>query len=158
MTRKAFLFILLHLLAYLPIHTQTVSSVNPEPESKEAEVRLKTFEKVWNTVNEKHFDPNFGGVDWGKVGEIYKPRALAVKNDDEFYLTLQEMLGELNQSHFGIYPPNAQISATGFGEAEIGVDVQIIDKQVIVTRVEADSPAEKSGLKPGFIIKKVDGK
>jgi carboxyl-terminal processing protease len=68
------------------------------------------------------------------------------------------MLGELNQSHFGIYPPNAQISATGFGEAEIGVDVQIIDKQVIVTRVEADSPAEKSGLKPGFVIKKVDGK
>lgn len=158
MTRKPFLFILLLLLAYLPISAQIVSTVNPEPETKTAEIRLKTFEKVWNTINEKHFDPNFGGVDWSKVGETYKPKALAVKTDDEFYQILQEMLGELNQSHFGIYPPNAQISVTGFGEAEIGIDIQIIDRQVVITRVAADSPAEKSGLKTGFVIKKIDGK
>ena len=158
MTRKAFFIILLLLSAYLPIHTQTVSAVNPEPEDNSAVIRLKTFEKVWNTVNEKHFDPKFGGVDWGKVGENYKPKVLAAKTDDEFYRLLQEMLGELNQSHFGIYPPNAQISVTGFGEAEIGIDIQIIDRQIVITRVDANSPAEKSGLKTGFIIKKIDGK
>ena len=26
-------------------------------------VRQDTFDKVWNTINEKHYDPTFGGVD-----------------------------------------------------------------------------------------------
>lgn len=158
-TRKALLFILLLLPPiYLPAGAQTVSSVNPESEIKAAEVRLKTFEKVWTTVNEKHFDPDFGGVNWGKVGESYKPKALAAGKDEEFYQILQEMLGELNQSHFGIYPPNQQISVTGFGEADIGIEIQIIDRQVVITEIVAGSPAEQKGLKTGFLIKKIDGK
>ena len=30
-------------------------------------VRQESFDKVWRTVKEKHFDPTFGGVDWDKV-------------------------------------------------------------------------------------------
>lgn len=157
MTRKALFFVLL-LLAYLPLRAQIVSTVNPEPEIKAPEVRLKTFEKVWTTVNEKHFDPDFGGVNWKKIGESYKPKALAAATDEEFYVILQEMLGELNQSHFGIYPPNQQISVTGFGEADIGIEIQIIDRQIVITEVAADSPAQQRGLKTGFVIKKIDGK
>lgn len=158
MTRKAFLFILLLFSAYLPIYAQSVSTVAPEASGNISEIRLQTFEKVWNTVNEKHFDPTFGGVDWKKAGETFKPKALSAATDDEFYAVLQEMLGELKQSHFGILPPNAQITSTAFGEGEIGIDIQFIDKQVVVSKVAAASPAEKSGLKTGFIIKKVDGK
>jgi hypothetical protein len=56
MTRKAFVFILLLFLAYLPIRSQSVSAVAPETSINTAQIRLTTFEKVWNTVNEKHFD------------------------------------------------------------------------------------------------------
>lgn len=123
-----------------------------------SKIRLKTFEKVWSTVNEKHFDPDFGGVDWKKVGEEYKPKAVEAKTDEEFYAVLQQMLGELNQSHFGIVPPNSQLSATSFGEGEIGIEIHLIENQAVITRVDSGSTAEKAGLKTGFTVEKIGGK
>jgi hypothetical protein len=34
---------------------------------------MKTFDVVWKTVNEKYFDPTFGGVDWMAIRERYAP-------------------------------------------------------------------------------------
>lgn len=148
MKKNIYAFILVLLLSAFAVQAQTDAS----------EIRLKTFEKVWSTVNEKHFDPDFGGVDWKKVGEEYKPKIAEAKTDEEFYGVLQQMLGELNQSHFGIVPPNTQISATSFGEAEIGIEIHLINDQAVVTRVEPGSTAEKAGLKTGFVIEKIGGK
>src|SRR5205085_1249389 len=58
------------------------------------ELRRETFEIVWRTIKEKHFDPKLNGVDWDKVHAIYAPRVNRVKNDDEFYKLLQDMLNE----------------------------------------------------------------
>ena len=152
MKRYFFLHILILFLAFFSVQAQTDSN------SEQAKIRLETFEKVWTTVNEKHFDPAFGGIDWKKIGEDYKPRALAAKSDAEFYAVLQAMLGELNQSHFGIIPPDAELSATSFGEGEIGIEIQLIDGQAVITRVDLGSTADKAGLKTGFVIEKIDGK
>lgn len=38
----------------------------------------------------------------------------------------------------------------------IGVDVRIMNGQVVITRVDADGAAAKAGLRPGFSIKSVD--
>lgn len=38
----------------------------------------------------------------------------------------------------------------------IGIDVRILENQVVITRVAENSPAAKAGLRPGFIIKSVD--
>src|SRR5688572_25931359 len=73
------------------------------------EVRQRTFEIVWSTVKEKHFDATFGGVDWDKVRADYAPRVSTAKSDSEFYSLLQQMLGELGQSHFNIYPPDSVV-------------------------------------------------
>ncbi|MCI0392709.1 MAG: hypothetical protein MOB07_28590, partial [Acidobacteria bacterium] len=32
-------------------------------------LRQQTFDIVWRTVKEKHFDPAMGGVDWDKARE-----------------------------------------------------------------------------------------
>src|SRR2546423_13430855 len=69
------------------------------------ELRRWTFEIVWRTIKEKHFDPHFNGVDWDKVHDLYAPRVAKVKSDKEFYDLLQAMLGELHQSHFVVLPP-----------------------------------------------------
>ena len=45
------------------------------------QVRLDAFDKVWNTVNEKHYDTTFNGVDWAKVRADYLPKAQAAKSD-----------------------------------------------------------------------------
>ena len=151
MTKKIIIFNLLFILCFLPLKAQTTKTAN-------AKIRLQTFEKVWNTVNEKHFDPTFGGVDWQKMREIYQPKSTAAKSDAEFYAVLRQMLGELKLSHFGIIPPAVEMNTSKSGEGFIGIGLKMIDNQAIISDVKTDSPAGKSGLKTGFAIEKLDGK
>jgi len=124
----------------------------------QAELQRQSFEKVWKTVNEKHYDKTFGGVDWQKVRETYEPKALAAKTLPEFHNVLRQMLGELKLSHFGIFPKSAQVQQAELSGGIIGVEVKMLDGKPVIGRVEKDSTAEKAGLKTGFIIEKIDGK
>ncbi|MCI0489086.1 MAG: S41 family peptidase [Blastocatellia bacterium] len=122
------------------------------------EVRRKTFEIVWRTVKERHFDPDLGGVDWDAVHERYAPRIAAVTTDSELYDLLRQMLGELGQSHFNIIPPEA-IVEDGVKEPPtggIGIDLQMIEGLAVITQVEKGSAADRAGLRTGYIIKQVD--
>ncbi|MFN0084618.1 MAG: S41 family peptidase [Blastocatellia bacterium] len=129
----------------------------PSAESP-GEVRLRTFDIVWRTVKEKHFDPTLGGVDWEKVRERYLPRAAAA-SDQELYGILQEMLGELGQSHFNIIPPEAVIADEDREPSGgIGIDLRIIGDAAVITRVDPASAGFQAGLRPGFIIRQVGDK
>ena len=70
-------------------HTVTATATAREATP---ELRRQTFEIVWRTIKEKHFDPNFNGVDWNKVHDLYAPRVARVKSDKEFYELLQAIL------------------------------------------------------------------
>ena len=116
MIKKAFLILFL-CLAALPAFAQNKPAEQPRPaavvagdagaDKSASDLWRESFEKVWRTVKEKHFDPHFGGVDWDKVRERYSLRLPEVKNDQQLYDLLQQMLGELRQSHFRIIPPDA---------------------------------------------------
>lgn len=128
-----------------------------------AALRRETFDVVWRTVNENHFDPTFGGLDWAAVGERYRPLAAAAKTDAEFYGVLRRMVGELKLSHFAIYPPDAFAGAAaqpGAGappeRGAAGLDVRALGGRAVVTRVDQDSAAERAGLRTGYVILKVD--
>src|SRR5499426_181034 len=128
----------------------------PSAENR-GDVRQKTFEIVWRTVKERHFDPAMGGVDWDKAHETYASKVAAVKSDRELYPMLQEMLGLLHQSHFNIIPPESltpedQNEPSGGG---VGIDLRLVGGAAMITRVEPDSNASRAGLRPGFLIKKV---
>ena len=153
------------------------------------ERREKTFQLVWQTVKDEHFDPTLGGVDWNAVRVRYAPRVARVNSDQELHYLLQTMLNELPQSHFSIVPPEriprikAGKKRAGKAETEegdpldliddegenesdnevatqmingIGVDVRVLEGRVVITRVVANSPAARAGLRPGFIIRGVD--
>ncbi len=130
------------------------SSENP------GDIRSLTFDIVWRTVKEKHFDPAMGGVDWNKARETYAHRAAAAKNDQELYRSLQEMLGLLRQSHFNIIPPESVIPEDQKEPSNggIGVELRLAGGSIMITRVEPDSSAAKSGLRPGFLIEQIDDK
>jgi carboxyl-terminal processing protease len=121
------------------------------------DLRQETFDLVWRTVKEKHFDPTLGGLDWDKVRERYAPRVSAVKSDGELYVVLQQMLGELHQSHFYVIPPEALVQSKSKEPEEggIGIDIRLIDNQAVITRVEAGSSAAGAGLRAGYVIKKI---
>ena len=123
-----------------------------------AELRQESFDIVWRTVKEKHYDPKFNGVDWDKIRELYAPRLAQVKSDQEFYSLLRQMIGELHQSHFAIIPPEAVVedAAEEPSSGTIGVDVDYIDNLVLITRAAEGSPAARAGLRPGFAVKQID--
>lgn len=149
--------------------------------------RKETFELVWETVNKHFYDPNFNGVDWKAVHDRYAPQVARVRSDAELYELLQLMVNELRQSHLWIIPPEAipkvrsknpsldpAEPAAGEPEEEtaldlikeeladqlstgIGVDVRVLNRSVVITRVITGSPAARAGLRPGFVIKSVNG-
>src|SRR6185437_11907669 len=148
----------LGIAAQTPQPTQGVPGAVARVSAVSAEKRQETFDIVWRTVKDKHFDPTLGGLDWDKVREQYAPRAAAAKSDAEFYGILRQMLGELHQSHFNIIPPEA-IADDDSRQPKggtIGVDLRLVDGQPTITRVEPGSTASSAGLRAGFIIKRID--
>lgn len=123
-----------------------------------ADLRQETFELVWQTINDKHFDPTFGGVNWQQVRARYAPQVATVANDAAFYALLQQMIGELHQSHFAIIPPDAVVEdeASQPATGEVGMAVKLLGTQVFITQVKAGSAAERAGLKPGFAVQQVN--
>lgn len=102
--------LLLTALSGLPLRAQ---QPDPPPPAKQpaaqsdAQKRQESFELVWKTVNESFYDPTFGGVDWKKVHERYAPLVAHANSDQAVHLLLQQMIGELHQSHFLIIPREA---------------------------------------------------
>lgn len=157
MFEKFLLLSLLFIACLLPVKSQTAVKQNANPNDTTANRQL-AFEKVWTTINEKHFDPTFGGVDWQKTRTVYEPQALAAKSIADFNQVLNRMLGELKLSHFAVYQP-AEISETVKpGDGVVGLTLKMIDRQPVVSSVETGSPAEKAGVKTGFILRQIAGK
>ncbi|MGV7223422.1 MAG: S41 family peptidase [Nitrospinales bacterium] len=120
---------------------------------------MESFETVWQTINEKHIDPNFNGLDWSEVHDRYQPQIAAAKNEEEFYLLVNKMLFELNISHTAVVPPDelGQIDPILSAEGNIGIDVRMIEDNAVITSVKSGSIGDQAGLRSGYIIKSVDG-
>src|SRR5688572_28047604 len=132
-----------------------VTAVQVPNAAERSKARLEAFEKVWNTINEKHYDPTFGGVDWNKVRRDYHPKAVAAATDEDVHGVLRSMLGELKLSHFGIFPRD--IASQIAGTAGVGIDLKMLGGTAVIARVQPGSTAEAAGLKAGFIVRKING-
>jgi carboxyl-terminal processing protease len=155
--------------------------------SAEADRRRESFELVWRTVKENHYDPKFGGVDWDAVRAEFAPRAAGARTDRELHTLLQQMLNRLGRSHFNIIPPEAipstlgeEESEEGGGEGEtpgadeprrkgslraaeqltygIGIDLRVVEGRALVTRVGPGSAAARAGLRTGHVLRSIDGR
>lgn len=125
-------------------------------------IRLETFETVWKTVNDTHWDKNFGGVDWKAVYHKYLPQAKATANSDEFHKVLSRMLQELKMSHYSITPVRNNSGSTSSKNDKkpgtIGLGLRWIESQLVVYDLKPDSSAYQSGIRKGFVINKINGK
>jgi carboxyl-terminal processing protease len=144
---------LLVLLA-IPLFAQT---------PQDHQLNLDSFEKVWTTIRDKHWEKNPGGLDWQAIHAEFRPKVEQAKNIDEVRGLLKEMLSRLHQTHFGIMPATVY-EAVGVpgdldavGEGSTGIDLRLLDGQAVVTRVDPGSPAERAGVKPGWAVELANG-
>jgi C-terminal processing protease CtpA/Prc len=120
--------------------------------------RAQMFEDAWRALRDGFYDPEFHGEDWEDLKKKYKMRALAASTSQDFRTMFNEMLGQLNASHMGMYgsdPEDLQRDQTGL----IGVELKTVPEGVQVTYIIPDSPADKEGSKlaVGEIITSVNG-
>jgi carboxyl-terminal processing protease len=131
--------------------TQLTNTLTP---SERAEI----FEIVWRTINETYYDPTFHGVDWQAVRERYRPRIEAAPNDQEFYAQFETMLAELRDAHTSFSPPPPPGTPPEGQPGSLGLSLVEIEGQTIVSEVEADSSAARGGVRPGMILRTVNGR
>jgi carboxyl-terminal processing protease len=151
--------------ACLPVLAQAAPAQSPAvvagtvKRGTSAELRQQTFEQVWRTIQEKHFDPTFSGLNWDQVRARYAPQVAAAASEAAFYALLQQMIGELRQSHFAIIPPEAVVEdemnqpMTG----ELGLEIKQLGQEVFISSVKAGSVADRAGLRTGFAIQQING-
>ena len=129
------------------------------PEQRERNVA--SFEYVWETIRDKHWDSGLGGLDWDSIGVEFRQRVAEAPSKAEARQVLEEMISRLGQSHFNIVPAEVykQMQRPA-GERDFGgttgIDVRLIDGRALVTRVDEGSPGDSSGVRMGWEIVRID--
>jgi carboxyl-terminal processing protease len=120
--------------------------------------RGEILDEVWQTVYERYYDPAFKGVDWRAVKEKYRKPVQEAANDDAFYTVVKQMLGELHDAHTRFHTPRERRERELQLTVSVGLIVSEVEGQPVVSSVEPDSEAARAGVKPGMIVRTVDGK
>jgi len=144
-------------------------------------LNVESFEYVWNSIKDKHWDPDLNGIDWDQAKADLLPKVQNASTDNEARAAINELLGRLEQSHFGIIPSSAYTKLQE-ESAEIeddtdssktdsdsdsdsdskpgwsGMNARLIDNQFLITKVVPDSPAQHAGIKTGWILDSIRGR
>jgi carboxyl-terminal processing protease len=137
-----------------------IASLSAQPLSPNKKSQIASFEKVWTTIRDKHWQKNPAGLDWQAIHAEFYPRILSAKSDDEAVAVMREMLGRLKQTHFGIFPAAVynDVEGEGGGDGSPGIDTRVLDGKAIVTDLDPASSAERAGIKRGWVVESVNGK
>jgi len=155
----------------------------PSPAAREDQrtaERREILDAAWRTVRDKHYDPTLGGLDWQAVRRRYEPRAVSAPDEAAFYRTLNDMIGELGQSHMMITGPGATDddaepeaipaadaggpgnasapAASGNDGGDPGLTIRVIEGRPTITAVRPNSSAAGHGLEPGMLVTAIGGR
>jgi len=125
---------------------------------EQKQANLASFEAVWTTVRDKHWEQNPGGLNWQAIHEEYRPRAEAAATTDATRAVIREMLGRLKQTHFAIFPTTVYqiLDAPGGGDGWPGFEVRVLSGRVIVSSIDAAQSAS-TGVKTGWEVLQAGG-
>ena len=164
---RARLFALALLLLAPSTSCRTTSPTTPGASSARAGRRLsaedrhRTLQEIWQTINDNYYDPAFNGVDWAAVRERYLKLAEDAPTDFEFYGLCELMTAELRDSHTRYEPPPPPPDPTHPAEPQggaAGLTLGEAEGHTVVLSVDAGSAAERAGVRPGMIVRAVNGR
>src|SRR6266850_1043994 len=119
--------------------------------------RIEVFEEVWETVNEKYYDPSFHGVNWKAVRVRYRPLIERENSDEEFYNLLKRMVGELHDAHTRFHTPEERRERERLQAVSTGISIYEVEGKPVVVGVEPGSDAARAGVEEGMIVVAIGG-
>ncbi len=131
--------------------TPVAPSVKPE---------LEAFDAAWNILRNNYVAEANGHVDWDALRAELRPRAEAARTTEDVRAVIREMLARIGQSHFVVLPAPvaSELSGPELAPSDVGslgFDVGPVDGRLVVTGVDANGPAGKAGVKPGWVLTRV---
>src|SRR6266487_2493870 len=92
-------------------------------------IHLASFDKVWTTIRDTHWQKAPGGLDWDAIRSEYRPRVERATTIEQTRVILQERLARLGQTHFAIVPGvvYAALDKKEGGPAVAGIDLRVLD-------------------------------
>ena len=136
----------------------------PALDEQERALALESFDYVWQTIHDKHWD--LSSIDWDGARTELRAEMEQAKSSAQVTRVLNELISRLGMSHFVIIDSDAYEEMSGLsGEGgsdrpssggDAGFDLRVHDGKALVTRVRSGSPAFEAGVRPGFELIKAD--
>jgi len=121
-----------------------------------AEGRLVVFDDVWETIQERYYDPKFHGVDWQAKRDLFRPAAARASSPYEFYEVLRQMIASLKDAHTRVYSPDEKFDWWNPRFVTVGLGIREVEGAPTVIQVEPGSAAAQIDIRRGDVITKVD--
>lgn len=146
-----------------PSPSRTKTAV-PSPVFTPSQLQREIFEELWQIINNDYLYPDYNGLDWNAIHEEYLQRIEAGINDDDFYLSMDEMISRLGDDHSLFLSPEeaAEEDAQYAGNNNyVGIGILAIAvperNRATVILTFPNSPAEHAGIQSHVNILAVDG-
>ena len=101
--------------------------------SEQKALNLESFEYVWTTIRDKHWDKSLDGAEWKAAHDDLLPKLEQAGSMEAARKVFAEMIGRLHLTHFGVIPGDVYSELHGGAEA---MDVRLIDGKPILVKGE----------------------
>ncbi len=136
----------------------TAKSADVSPVGFDREANLKSFDRVWSTIDKVHWDEDKVGQNWDDARAKYRPKVEEASSVSEVRGILNDLIKELGQSHFGIIPKSSYDVVDDQkrgGDGDAGLNFRATDEGIVVSQVRDDSSAAKAGVEAGWLLESV---
>ena len=120
------------------------------------EGRLAVFDDVWETIQDRYYDPKFHGIDWQAKRSVFRPAAARAGNTHEFYEVLRQMIASLRDAHTRVYSPDEKFDWWNPRFVTVGLTTREVEGVPTVIHIEAGSPASRTDVRQGDVIVSID--
>ena len=117
------------------------------------------FYETWATVEQNFYDETFHGENWEACKQQYEKFLPFVNNRNDLRQLINDMLGELNTSHYGFYSKGDE-EKTQFNVHTLETGIQFDQENPYkVNRIISNSPVDlaRVNLSKGSVLKEVNG-
>ncbi|MFN2491736.1 MAG: S41 family peptidase [Pyrinomonadaceae bacterium] len=116
------------------------------------EGRLAVFDDVWSAINDRYYDRNFHGLDWGAQRTTFRALAMETQSGPELYMLLRRMIAPLNDPHTRVFSPEEKFDWWRPRFVSTGIALKEVGGLPTVVQVEKGSAPDRAGLRAGDVI------
>jgi carboxyl-terminal processing protease len=99
------------------------------------------------------------GLNWRALRDSLRPLVERGDSRDDTRFAITSLLSRLGESHFGVLPGEAMdagAASVADRAGDAGLELRFLDSALVVTRVDAGTPAAAVGIRQGWVIEEID--